>query len=37
MEYGDPQWKYVQFNGMLGHQTEWTADPSPEIDAVWEK
>ena len=33
----DPQWEYVQFNGTLGHQTKWTGDPSPEVDAVWEK
>ncbi|MCJ1381172.1 hypothetical protein MMC17_004281 [Xylographa soralifera] len=33
----DPKWKYVKFNGTLGHQTEYTGDPSPEVDAVWEK
>ena len=30
------QWQYVKSNGTLGHQTEWTGDPSPEVDAVWE-
>ncbi|KAK0516889.1 hypothetical protein JMJ35_000044 [Cladonia borealis] len=32
-----PQWRYVQFNGTLGHQTEWTGETRPEVDAVGEK
>jgi len=36
LEHMDPEYHLVQFNGTLGHATEYTGDPSPEVDAVWE-
>ena len=27
----------VKFNGTLGFPSEFTGDPSPELDAVWDK
>ncbi|KAF5866552.1 hypothetical protein ETB97_011437 [Aspergillus alliaceus] len=32
-----PELKLVQFNGTLGYPSEYTGDPSPELDAVWDK
>lgn len=26
----------VQFNGTLGFKSEYSGDPSPEVDAAWE-
>ncbi|KAJ4298839.1 hypothetical protein N0V90_004081 [Kalmusia sp. IMI 367209] len=33
----EPGYKMVQFNGTLGYPSEYTGDPSPELDAVWDK
>ena len=33
----DPEYKLVQFNGTLGYPSEFTGDPSPEVDAAWDK
>ncbi|KAJ5959318.1 uncharacterized protein N7479_006468 [Penicillium vulpinum] len=33
----NPELHLVQFNGTLGHPSEFTGDPSPELDAVWDK
>ncbi|KAA8651038.1 oxidase ustYa family protein [Aspergillus tanneri] len=33
----NPELELVQFNGTLGYPSEFTGDPSPELDAVWDK
>ncbi|PVI04003.1 hypothetical protein DM02DRAFT_625320 [Periconia macrospinosa] len=33
----EPKYKMVQFNGTLGYPSEFTGDPSPELDAVWDR
>ncbi|MCJ1315340.1 hypothetical protein MMC15_000657 [Xylographa vitiligo] len=33
----DPKYHLVQFNGTLGHKSEYCGEPTPELDAVWDK
>jgi hypothetical protein len=35
LELMDPAPKMTQFNGSLGFPSEYTGDPSPEVDAAW--
>lgn len=37
LKHMDPTPKLTQFNGTLGYPSEYTGDPSPEVDAAWDK
>jgi len=37
LKHMDPTPRLTQFNGTLGYPSEFTGDPSPEVDAAWDK